>query len=183
MKATTKRTMSILASIILLIGSVFVYASFIKPAYEEVSNLKTKSVNLEQSFNSYQSLNNQFQNLLNEYKNLGDLAKQISLILPSNLDTAYVLSQITGIAGLNNLGIQSLSVKQLAIEPSSEPFTRGLGVLGIDLRAGGSYDNFKAFLNGLETNVMISNPINFKVEKQGDNLVYTMTIEAYYQAE
>ena len=185
MKASTKRMLSILLAILFLIGAVFIYSYLIKPAYGEVLNLRTKKLTLSQTFNNYDSLNKKFKDLFAGYQNLGDLNKQLSMILPSKFDAAYVSGQISGLAEQNGLILQALNIKQLAIKPAKMKFAKGLGILKVDAKLSGSYENFKTFLNGIETNIMISDINNFKIENQAgaQNLIFTVSINAYYQAE
>ena len=185
MKSSTKRMLSILLAILFLIGAVFIYSYLIKPAYNEVLNLRTKKSTLSQTFNTYDSLNKKFKNLFAEYQNLGELNNKLSMTLPSRFDTAYVSGQISGLAEQNELILQTLNIKQLAIKPAEIKFAKGLGVLKVDAKLSGSYDNFKAFLNGIETNIMISDIADFKIESQPDaqKLIFTVSINTYYQAE
>ncbi len=189
MKSSTKRMLSILLAILFLIGAVLIYSYLIKPAYGEVLNLRTKKITLSQNFNNYNSLNKKFKNLFAEYQNLGDLNKRLSMILPSKFDAAYVSGQISGLAEQNGLILQALNIKQMAIKPAeiklAKGLAKGLGVLKIDAKLTGSYENFKAFLNGIETNIMISDIVDFKIESQSgiQNLIFTVSINSYYQAE
>lgn len=185
MKASTKRMLSILSAILFLIGAIFVYSSLIKPAYDGILNLRAKESSLSQTFNSYNSLNKKFQNLFAEYQNLSDLGNQLSMILPLKFDTAYVSGQISGLATKNNLTLQTLNIKQLAIKPSEIKFAKGLGVLKIDAKIIGSYEKIKNFLNELENNIMIADITDFKIENQsgGQDLMFTISINAYYQTE
>lgn len=185
MKSSTKRMLSILSAISFLIGAVFIYSYLIKPAYDEILNLRTKKLILFQTFNNYASLNKKFKNLFAEYQNLGDLNKKLAMILPSKFDAAYVSGQISGLAEQNGLILQTLNIKQIAIKPAEIKLAKGLGVLKIDAKLVGSYENFKAFLNGIETNIMISDITDFRIESQinAQNLIFTVSINSYYQAE
>ena len=107
------------------------------------------------------------------------------MILPSRFDAAYVSGQVSGLAEQNGLILQTLNIKQIAIKPAEIKLAKGLGVLKIDAKLAGSYENFKIFLNGIETNIMISDITDFKIESQANvqNLIFTVSINSYYQAE
>ncbi len=185
MKASTKRMISIVASIFLLIVSVFIYNSLIKPAYGEIFELRNRTATLEQTYNNYESLNKKFQEIFAQYQNLGDLEKQLSMILPSKLDTAYAAGQISGIASKNKINFLSLTARQLAIKPGSGP-VKGIGVLRMEAKLSGAYENFKMFSKDMETNIMISDLVNLRIEKAkgvGSEPLYAITIDTYYQAE
>ena len=189
MKATTKRTITIFLAISFLIVSVFVYTSLIKPAYEEAAGLRSKAAALSQTLAVFRSLNEQLQQLFSEYQNLSNLGEQISTVLPSSVNMPYAVGQVAGIASLNRLAIKSLDVKQLAIKPASETLAKGLGTLRFDLKLAGDYEKIKSYLNNIESNLMVSRVVNFKIEKQGgaasanQDLLFGLTVDAYYQSE
>lgn len=185
MKSSSKRMLSILSAIFLLIASVFIYVYMIKPIYGETTNLRDKAAVLNQTLVNYESLNKKFQEIFAQYQNLGDLEKQLSLIIPSKFDTAYAIEQITGIAKKNKLEISSLAAKQLAIKPGIG-LVKGIGVLRIEAKLSGNYENFKEFIKDMETNIMVSDLVNLGIEKQISEKVgniYALTIDTYYQAE
>ncbi len=185
MKATTKRTITFFLAILLLIVSVFIYTSLIKPAYREVAVLRSKAMTLRQTLTVFKSLNDQLQQLFSEYQNLSNLGEQVSTVLPSGVNVSYAVGQVAGIASLDKLEIRSLDVKQLAIKPSSEVLVKGLGTLRFDLKLAGDYEKIKSYLKNIENNLMISRVVNFKIEKQGVNqdLLFGLTVDTYYQAD
>lgn len=174
-----------MAAIFLLIASVLVYNYFIKPSYAEIKELRNRTATLEQTYGNYDSLNKKFQDIFAQYQNLGDLEKQLSMFFPSKFDTSYAVSQIFGIANNNKLNLLSLTTKQLAIRPGVGP-VKGIGVLRIESKLAGSYEDFKKFMADMETNIMISDLVSLRIERarvMGSELVYTITIDAYYQAD
>ncbi len=184
MKVSSKRIIIIILTASFLTGSVVVYKFLTKPAYEEILNLRGKISSLEETFDYYRSLKEQADNLLSQYRDLASIENQFSLILPSNPDISYVIGQINGLAGLSGIELQSINVRSLAIKPSSQKMAKGLGVLRLELRLAGGYDGFKYFLKSVENNLMISDPISFRIEKQAKSeLLYAATIDTYYQAE
>ena len=187
MKPSAKRSMSIIFAILFLIGSLFIYKSMIKPDYQEIVGLIAKKQSLKKTFDNYTFLNQEFENLLSQYQdqNLETTQNQLSLILPNKPDISYATAQIVGIAKLFGMKISSLDVKQLAIKPSDKTEIKGLGTLRMDLQMEGDYENFKSFIKAMETNIMIFNPTNYKIEKQSNSpfLIYKMTVDTHYQAD
>lgn len=187
MKPSAKRSMSIIFAIIFLIGSLFIYRSLIKPDYQEIIGLIAKKQSLKETFDNYTFLNQEFENLLSQYQNqdLEMTRRQLSLTLPNNPDISYAAAQIVGIAKLFGMKVGSLDIKQLAIKPSAQATIKGLGTLRMDLQMEGDYENFKSFMKALETNIMMLNPTNYKIEKQANSpfLIYKMTVDTHYQAE
>lgn len=187
MKSSTKRSISIILAIFFLIGSLFVYKSLIKPDYKKIVDLIAEKQSLKTTLNTYTFLNQEFKKFLSRYKDqdLEMTQKQLSLMLPNKPDISYVAAQVVGIANLFKMKISSLDVKQLAIKPSDKTTIKGLGTLRIDLQMEGDYESFKSFMKTMETNIMILNPINYKIERQssGPFLIYKMTVDAHYQSE
>lgn len=184
MKVSSKRIIIIMLTASFLAGSVVVYKFLTKPAYEEVLNLRGEISSLGETFDSYKSFKEQADNLLSQYQDLANIESQFSLILPSKPNISYAIEQINGLAKLSGMELQSINAKLLAIKPSSQKMAKGLGTLRLELRLAGGYDGFKLFLKSAENNIMISEPISFRIEKQArPELLYTMTIDAYYQAE
>ncbi|MEK7481843.1 MAG: hypothetical protein AAB607_00545 [Patescibacteria group bacterium] len=187
MKPSAKRSMSIIFAIIFLIGSLFIYKSLIKPDYQEIVGLMAKKQSLKETLDTYTFLNQEFENLLSQYQDqdLEMTQRQLSLTLPNKPDVSYAAAQIVGIAKLFGMKIGSLDIKQLAIKPSDKTAIKGLGTLRMDLQMEGDYENFKSFVKAMETNIMVLNPTNYKIEKQssGPFLIYKMTVDTHYQSE
>lgn len=185
MKPALKRTLSIILSAALLVAALFIYVSFIKPAYLEITRLRGQVNSLTKTFNDSKTLNSKFQNIFSEYKNLSKLEEQFSLVLPPKLDAAYAMSQILGVAKANNFTVQSLNVKPMAAQPASSSLAKPLGILRIDTRFSGTYQDLKNFMKQLETNLMIADVASLKIDSQfaSNVMTYSMTIDTYYQTE
>ena len=185
MKSSTKRILNILLAMVLLAAAVFVYTYMIKPIYAEISGLRDKSATLNQTLNNYEGLNAKFQEIFAQYQNLGDLEKQLSMIFPSKLDAAYAASQISGITQKNKLDLMSLSTRQLAIRPGTNS-VKGIGTLRMEIKLAGEYADFQNFIKDMESNIMISELVSLRIEKQKvgkSSILYTLTTDAFYQAE
>lgn len=182
MKSSSKRSIIILLSLSMIIASFLVYNYLIKPVYSEISELRGKITFLNKSYENYKSLNDQFNNFLSNYNNAsGD---QLSLVLPRSLNMSYSVGQALGLANMNNLFVQSFTVRELAIKPSGVPLIKNLGTLRMEFRLVGNYENLKSFFQNLETNLLIMNPISLNIENQtgsGDN--YSVVVDSYYQAK
>ncbi|MEK9154850.1 MAG: hypothetical protein AAB596_02175 [Patescibacteria group bacterium] len=183
MKGSAKRTLSIFLAMLFLIGSFLVYFYFINPVYAEIKILRGKNISLKQNLENSKILNEKFEKILGDYENI-KVQDKLSLMLPEKLNISYAVSQIIGIARINSLSIQSLNVKELAITPSRTS-SKGLGTLRIEARMSGNYENLKLFFNNLEENLMISDPLELKIEAQVGNpsMSYSLAIDTYYQAE
>ena len=190
MKSSTKRFVSILLSLLILIASIFVYSTLIRPAYSEIEKLRAQAGGKTQLLEQQQSSTKQIQSLLSQYQDVLKVEDTISSILPLSPSVASGINQITGLSKINNLAIDLLSIEETAIKPSEQSsLVRGVGALKFNFHLIGSYENFKAFLQNLETNITLMDLTNLKMEpavrtKTGENrFSYTLNVNTYYQAE
>lgn len=173
-----------LSSLVFLIAAVYIYAVFIKPSYAESLELVSIRASKQEKVQNFSDLNRQFENLSNEYKNIDELEEKVSVFMPPEMDLSYVINQITGVARLNNVSIQSFSLKPLAIKPTNS-LTKGMGTLRAELKMTGAYDNFKSFLKSIETNFLIADAVSFTIDTQPNSpdLAIIATIDTYYQTK
>jgi len=190
MRSSTKRFVSIILSLLILIAAVFVYSSFIRPAYSEIENLRGEVAFKTSALAQQQSSSQQIQSLLSQYQDVLKVEDTISSILPMTANVASGVNQLSGLAKVNNLNLDLLSVEETAIKPSDQPdIVKGVGALKFNLHLTGSYENFKTFLQEIETNLNLMDLTNLKMEaatktKSGENrFSYTLTVNTYYQAE
>ena len=187
MRASSKRTLSILAALVLLVAAVFIYSSLIKPAYSEIKSLRAQAASRIDVIEENQSYITKVQNLLNEYQNASQLQAAISVLLPDEQNLAQALNQISGIISISNLSPDRISVNQLAIRPSlGSSIVKSIGTLRFEVRTLGSYQNFKSFLEKLETNMGIFDVVSVKVEPPSRGagagaFNYAAVIDSYYQ--
>ncbi len=189
MRASTKRTLSILVSIVLLVGAVFIYSSMIGPAYSEIKSLRSEAASRLDIINENQVYVSQVQNLLNEYQDASQLQAAISMLLPDEQNLAQALNQISGLTGISGLSPDKISVDQLAVRPSlGSSIVKSIGTLRFEVETSGNYSSFKSFLQKLETNMGIFDVVGIKVEPLGRStsvgvLNYTIIVDSYYQTQ
>lgn len=187
MSGSTKRILSIFISVLFLIGAAAVYSSFIQSAYEEIGKkrgeLSSKKAILEQD----RFYVEQVKKIIAEYQKAQEFSKNLSRILPVSENVPEALNQIISLAEINGLRNKSLSSKIAAIEPSESKLIKGTGAVNFDVKLAGNYESFKAFLGNLETNVRIMDIGYLIIEPEGEsgrnNLVYSLTVDAYYQTQ
>ena len=120
--------------------------------------------------------------MFSEYKNIDEIGKRFSVFMPLKIDLSYVINQITGIARLNNVEIQSFSIKPMAVKPTNS-LVKEMGIMRAELKMTSTYENFKSFLKNIETNFLMTDVVNFKIDAQSNasNLTIIVTIDTYYQ--
>ena len=188
MKASSKRFLSIIVAILVFVASLFVYSSLIRSVYSDIKNLRAEVVSRLELINKNQVSVQQVKQLLNEYQDISKIQETTSLVLPPQQNVPQTVNQINGLAKFNNLAIQFLSVQQLSIKPSAQPgLVSGLGVLRLNFSLIGSYENFKKFMQSLDTNITLLDLVTLKAEpalkSQKGEFSYTMTVDTYYQSE
>ena len=189
MRASSKRTLSILVALALLIGAVFIYSSLIKPAYADIKALRSEAANRTNIIEENQAYIVKVQNILNEYQNSSQLENTISVLLPNGQNLSQALNQISGLISISGLSPDKISVSQLAIRPSlGSSIVESIGTLRFEVEAIGNYQGLKSFLQKLETNMGIFDVESVKAEPLsraagGTGFNYTVVIDSYYQAQ
>ena len=188
MKTSSKRILFILLSLAFLLGSAFIYSSFITSAYQEVTQLRAQLITNTDTLNKYQKTLSQVKGLLNSLQNSADVQRQASLILPQSKDVSYLTNQLVGLSRVNGLDLESVATQVAPVQPSKSSIIKSIGRLKGDFRLSGSYAGFKAFLKQIENNILILDINDLKVEgstkaETVSGLKYSISITSYYQAE
>lgn len=186
MKSSTYRILSILGSVVLFAGTVFVYSNFIKPVYEEVRVLQDKKQSFENSLNETQQSMAVVKELSEKYKSLTDLRNNLSMILPMKEETPGIINQLQNMAEASRVNVESLSLQYLPMKPApAGSVNKPLGTVRAMARITGPYGNFKSFIESIQNNVRIMDISSVKVEGGGvngrDALIYNLVVDVYYQ--
>ncbi|MDP3052934.1 MAG: hypothetical protein Q8N22_03225 [bacterium] len=191
MKASTKRILSIMASVILLIAVAVVYVEFINPAYSNIQELRGEIQARENLLSQQTQAVNQIQNLIGQLQNqnISQFQEQISLVLPISESVPQALNQYQAIAQASGLSNQSIGVDYLAIKPSASNsgLAKGIGTDRFKLKLLGSYEAMKIFFQAIETNVRLTDLVSFKISRTaqlGQNLFLNeIVVDSYYQTK
>lgn len=193
MRASTKRFISLLLSLLLAGLAVVAYVSFLNPVFDEVTALRGKISAESELLANQNAAVQKFKNLLDLYKDQYQaLDKTLSSALPTKEDVPAVVNQIQALSRVSSLALQSVTFKYVALKPSGKPgaFTlvKPIGTLSITLQLAGSYENLKSFLRALETNIRVMDVSSLKIDsvRKGEAVVpnlflYTMEVATYYQ--
>jgi Tfp pilus assembly protein PilO len=202
MRASTKRILSAMLSLLFIFSAFVIVAMLIKPAYEETQKLKADALSRENALNNQKVLVDQFKKLLSQYDSQEKVQENLSLILPQNPAIGEALTQINGLLDLNNLNVLSFNINRPLLQSYSSSninstntqVIKPLGTIDINFKVVGNYSDFKNFLNQLETNIRIFNiktlnisPVIIvsgdKNQSQNKTLSYDISITTYYQAD
>jgi Tfp pilus assembly protein PilO len=202
MRASTKRILSAMLSLLFIFSAFVIVAMLIKPAYEETQKLKADALSRENALNNQKVLVDQFKKLLSQYDSQEKVQENLSLILPQNPAIGEALTQINGLLDLNHLNVLSFNINKPLLQSysssninsTSTQVIKPLGTIDINFKVVGNYSDFKNFLNQLETNIRIFNiktlnisPVIIvsgdKNQSQNKTLSYDISITTYYQAD
>lgn len=191
MKQSTKRLLSLVISFTLFVATLIIYFSFISPANTEEQAIKAEMLSRQNFINNQKAAIGQVKNLINAYKGEGQLQEVVSSILPYSGDLAGAFSQINGLAQANRLLVNSfiagvpVDLPSVGQKISSQIQTKGYGSVDFQIEMTGSYGDFKAFLNNLETNIRIFDVKKIGMQPAGkanqDLYTYNLTVATYYQ--
>lgn len=172
----------------LFIAAFTGYVFFIRPAYEDILELrgalKARSKLLQEQSLAIAKVND----LIIQYQGTGRLQDTVSLSLPLKEDLSSIFNQLRTLAEINNLSIEIFGVKPQSFKSLSErPLVKNIGTLQLSLKVTGPYQNFKDFLKGVETNIRVMDVQQATVEKVAasgaDFFSYNLLINTYYQGE
>ncbi len=186
MKPSTKRIMTLVLSIALIVMALFLYVQYVKPAYDEVQGLRATKASQAQYYTDQSQAVASINDLLARQQNKKTLRDDISLRLPLKESVADIISQLQAISQETGILIQSVGLEYLPVTKNqSASFVKGLGTLRLNVRLFGAYEPFKQFLDGLETNIRIMDVASLKASQAGkagqDVQTYNLTVDTYYQ--
>ncbi len=178
MKPSAKRAISLLISVVLFVVALVIYALLIRPAYDEIVKLRGVLVGKQDLLKEQRGAIDRVNTLVEQYQGTGNLQEIVNLSLPDNEELSSVFSQLYAIARFTGANIEVFGVQPLALKPvKAGTLMKSLGTLRVNLRLSGSYEAFKNFVRGLETNIRVMDVISAKKEGDAHNLV----VDAYYQ--
>jgi Tfp pilus assembly protein PilO len=185
MKESGKRLLSLMAAVVLLLLSLYIFGSFVKPAFSEISELRAELLASKNYLKAQEEAKASFNNLFTDYKNASSIQNLLALALPNKEGVADAVYQIQALAGINNITLMNIEVEEGQAEAIlANSLIREVGKMKINLRASGNYFNFKSFISGVENNIKLMDVTNMEADstkEAGGNLTYNMVIETYYQ--
>jgi Tfp pilus assembly protein PilO len=206
MKQETKRLSSIIIAALILAGALVVYFEFIVPAYANLETIKGQEESETTLYANETQIVNQGKSLLATYQSDASSSQSVAMALPVGQDVSGALAQIYGIganAGITvqNTGISIQAVAAPGVAASSQianaatvgSVIKPTGTVSFQVSGSGSYESFKSFLQGLETNIRIFDVTAVSLQPAAiaatktqaanqDMFNYTVTVVTYYQA-
>ena len=179
MTETTKQNLSILFITLLVAGTIFLLARFIKPSFDRAKELSLKIEEARESIILLQEYKAKSESLIQSYLNLGDEVDNINLALPDNAQTAQVLATLDMISKNTGISLSSLVFREITKDSQN--------YLEIKTRFSTTYENFKEWIDGIEKELRIiditKSNIKTNISSKGrvsDVLEYNITLVTYF---
>lgn len=200
---------SLIIAGLIIVAAIVVYFEFIVPAYSTLEGVKGQEESEVTLYANAQNIATQGKALLATYQNDASSSQSVAMVLPVGSDVSGAIAQIYGIATNANVTVQNIGISAQAIQATTPQGGTGSGQLTSAAAAGsvlkptgtisfqvtglGSYESFKSFLAGLETNIRIFNVTTISLQPVGiiatktqaanpDMFNYAITVVTYYQA-
>lgn len=179
-----RRMLSLLIAVILLLVSLYLFSSFVKPAFVEVRELREQTASAKNYLASQQEAQAAIEKLYADSQNAASIEGLLAASLPSGAQVPEAVHQAQALARLSGLEVRSVAV---TVKPPTDggktTFTKKVGEMQISLRAAGAYDGLKRFLSLVESNITVMDVTGVKVAtgQGGGVAVYDFIITTYYQ--
>lgn len=192
MKYLSKRFASILLSFTFFALALVLYANFISPAYDNIKIEQGKLIAARQKNAEYTSIFTRLKQASSVFEQSPEAQNRISMAFPLSANVPDSMNQLSAIASANGLSIVSIDIASAPVVPSAASragetsLIKGIGVLKNSLRLTGTYEQLRAFVQGVETSVRIASITSVKVDRIANPLTpgimgITVEIETYYQ--
>lgn len=190
--------MSFSIALLFIFGAIFTFSSLIRPAYTEAQEVKGRLLSQEIVLKNQKAAVDQVKALIDTYKGEGSFAEVATLVLPNSKQEAEAIHQVTQLAAINSLTIQTVAVSAPSVQNVGDKgsakagaksgdaaLAKPVGNLNIQMRLAGTYESFRTFLQNIETNIRIMDVRNVGVSPVGkpnqDFYLFDLTVVAYYQ--
>jgi Tfp pilus assembly protein PilO len=187
MKSSAVRFLSLVASLVLLAFSIFVYSVLIAPSYAKVNKLRGELAAKKQLVTEQKKIVSHLANLVSQYEGAVNAYKTgIAHAIPADEEYPSLVGQISFIAKTSGLFLETASIAPLPQAQKiggNEPLSK-LHTVQMSISAAGPYPAFKSFLRSLETNIRVMDVVSAGVQTGvagSQNLHYNVVISAYYQ--
>lgn len=179
-------------TLVCVIAAFVIFFQFVRPAYLAAQEVRAEVISRENFLESQEAAVAQVQLLIEKYRSDEALHETVSRVIPSTPDVGGALYQLTAIAGTQNIPILSTSAQtpQLAIakpgrSSSTVGVVRPLGIATFQVRYAARYEDIKAFIEKLESNVRLMDVTGVTVTQASGNapgvLSVDMSVATYYQ--
>ena len=185
-KGSSLRFVSLIASLAILIACLIFYSLLLKPAYNEVNQLRGDLASKSELVKDQRRVVEKVKELLDQYPSLSGPRQTISLAIPNREEYPTLITQVNGLAHAAGLILQSLSLATQTFTQAATvagPSLPVVGIIQMSLETSGSYQSLKNFIQTLETNIRIMDLVSFSINplSGSGNYNYNLVVNTYYQ--
>jgi Tfp pilus assembly protein PilO len=176
----------------LSLGLIYFY---VLPEYGTISDLKAKQAVYEDTIAKAKQLDQMRTNLQNQYDSISDSDKaKLSAMIPTNFDSVKLVSDLNGVATRHSLQLKGVQIQSSASSAgqSQADVSTASGVVvaykteAISFIASGSYANFLAFLDEVESSQELIDLTKVTISPgtsspgSGETFDFNVTVNTYY---
>lgn len=186
-KPSTQRLAIILGSFLLMVGTVYVLASYVYPTFLEIQILRAERQVRIDLKRTQDDAEKKIGDLARQYASLATTQEAFSIMLPIGPNSPMLLNQLQGLARNNSLRVSNIAFQYQPVKPGGNTLVRAMGVLRATVALNGRYEDLRNFISHLETNVRIIDLSSLQISggsiPRKDTFDYTLIADAYYQLE
>ncbi len=187
MKHFSRSLLAGISFVFILIG-VWALFSYDYPQLKEIIRSLEERRLLKNKFQDEKEKLEKVQKIFDSYHSFLPAKEKVSLLLPEEKEFGDVLYQLKGMADLSNVKLNRCTFGEVRKEKrlprfskKKEKLTKDFGTLSAALEVEGDYPSIKSFLKKVETNIRVMDIRKINLNKSGENLKGTITINFYYQ--
>lgn len=184
-------------SLAFVVGAIVLYFNFIRPAYDDFFKIRGEQLSREEFIKNQEAVITEVKRLIDAFHEQAGLQERVSLSLPKVPDAGGALVQLHGLTQMTRLPAQSFDITVSAPRtprPGNASGTapiavKPLGTVRLGTQFKGTYEDFKAFLNYLETNIRLFDLQSFSLSPLLDKdsriigYQFSISVVTYFQTE
>jgi Tfp pilus assembly protein PilO len=166
-------------ALLLIIASVGIFYGYIKPEWATVGELKSQ---VTQYDTTLQQADDAIQKLVDDQAKIKSISasdlQRLNVLVPDSLNTINMIIDFSNIS--SNYG---LSIKNIKIVPGANSSSKyHYNSAGLSFSVNSSYDNFKQFLNGIESSLHIIDvtSVSFTPDAKSNLYNFSVTLNTYW---
>jgi Tfp pilus assembly protein PilO len=172
-----------------IIAALLIFFFFSKPMFQEIEAVQAEAVQFEQAAARASELNAELSNKLNQKRSYpAEALERLDVLVPSSIDVVHILSDLNEMAKTNNMLFGNVTVAEVDDEPGniqevqmpSEVTYDDLVTTDLSFSLIGTYEQFKAFLNAVESSLVMLEVITIEFKTGEGNLQqYDLTARVF----
>jgi len=176
-----------MGSLLLIVGSLYVYSSLISPQLSVLRELRGKRQATMALLSDYETAIQEKNRVISRYQSVETLQNVFDEVVPPGQNVPSLLNQLYGLAKLNNIFVDSVEFQEMPLQTTtSKSLVKPYGTIQANIKCSSDYASMKNYLSAIETNVRLMNIRTITVTEgfsDDPTLSYTIAVEAYYLTE